>query len=123
MARLFDILGPTMVGPSSSHTAGACRLGLLAQAILGGTPEGARIGLHGSFAMTGGGHKTKRAMVGGLLGFQPDDPRLRDSFAEAREAGLVEIPCAYRNATAAIQATAAAEAPARRRGDSLGLRG
>ena len=88
MARLFDILGPTMVGPSSSHTAGACRMGLLAQAILGGTPERARIGLHGSFSMTGEGHGTKRAIVGGLLGFQPDDPRLRESFAEARETGL-----------------------------------
>lgn len=88
MARLFDILGPTMVGPSSSHTAGACRLGLLAKAIVGGTPERARIGLHGSFAMTGEGHGTKRAIVGGLLGFQPDDPRLKDSFARAGEAGL-----------------------------------
>lgn len=88
MARLFDILGPTMVGPSSSHTAGACRLGLLARAVLGGTPEDARIGLHGSFSMTGEGHGTKRAIVGGLLGFQPDDPRLRDSFTEASKAGL-----------------------------------
>lgn len=88
MARLFDILGPTMVGPSSSHTAGACRLGVLARAILGGTPERARVGLHGSFSMTGEGHGTKRAIVGGLLGFGPDDPRLRESFAEAERAGL-----------------------------------
>lgn len=88
MARLFDILGPTMVGPSSSHTAGACRLGHLAQAVLGGRPDRARIGLHGSYAMTGEGHGTKRAIVGGLLGFEPDDPRLRDSFREAEEAGL-----------------------------------
>ncbi len=77
-----------MVGPSSSHTAGACRLGHLAQAVVGGTPERARIGLHGSFAMTGEGHGTKRAIIGGLLGFQPDDPRLRESFAEAADAGL-----------------------------------
>ena len=88
MARLFDILGPTMVGPSSSHTAGACRLGHLAQAVVGGTPDGAHIQLHGSFAMTGDGHGTKRAIVGGLLGLQPDDPRIRQSFAEAERAGL-----------------------------------
>lgn len=85
---LFDILGPRMVGPSSSHTAGACRLGYVVQAIIGGTPEKARIGLHGSFAMTGEGHGTRKAIVGGLLGYQPDDIRIRDSFAHAAEAGL-----------------------------------
>ena len=53
LVSLFDILGPVMVGPSSSHTAGACRLGLMARAILGGTPTRARIRLHGSFAATG----------------------------------------------------------------------
>lgn len=63
-------------------------MGLLAQAIAGGTADRAEIGLHGSFAMTGEGHGTKRAIVGGLLGFQPDDPRLRNSFAEARKVGL-----------------------------------
>ncbi len=88
MVRLFDILGPTMVGPSSSHTAGACRLGYVVQAILGGTPDKAEVGLHGSFAMTGEGHGTKRAVAGGLLGFQPDDPRLRDSLDRAAAAGL-----------------------------------
>lgn len=88
MANLFDILGPTMVGPSSSHTAGACRLGLVARAILGATPERARIGLHGSFAMTGEGHGTKRAIVGGLLGLQPNDTQLRDSLERAEAAGL-----------------------------------
>lgn len=77
-----------MVGPSSSHTAGACRLGHLAQAVVGGEPQRARVGLHGSFAMTGEGHGTKRAIVGGLLGFQPDDPRIRESFREAAAAGL-----------------------------------
>lgn len=88
MANLFDILGPTMVGPSSSHTAGACRLGLVTRAIAGGTPERAEIDLHGSFAMTGEGHGTKRALVGGLLGYAPDDARLRDSLERAVEAGL-----------------------------------
>jgi len=88
MAGLFDILGPSMVGPSSSHTAGACRLGHVVRAVAGGTPERAHIGLHGSFAMTGEGHGTKLAILGGLLGFLPDDVRLRDSMALAREAGL-----------------------------------
>lgn len=88
MVSLFDILGPTMVGPSSSHTAGACRLGLLARAIVGGTPERALIRLHGSFAATGEGHGTQRAIVGGLVGIAPDDLRLRDAYAEGTSAGL-----------------------------------
>ena len=88
MVSLFDILGPTMVGPSSSHTAGACRLGLLARAILGGTPERARIALHGSFAATGEGHGTQRAIVGGLAGIAPDDLRLREAYEEGKAAGL-----------------------------------
>jgi L-serine dehydratase len=73
MVSLLDIIGPVMVGPSSSHTAGACRLGLLARGLVGGTPERARIELHGSFARTGEGHGTDKAIVGGLLGFRPDD--------------------------------------------------
>jgi len=88
MVSLFDILGPTMVGPSSSHTAGACRLGLLARAILGGTPKSARIQLHGSFAATGEGHGTQRAIIGGLVGLSPDDLRLREAFEEGTAAGL-----------------------------------
>lgn len=88
LVSLFDILGPVMVGPSSSHTAGACRLGLMARAILGGNPSHALIQLHGSFAATGEGHGTHRALVGGLVGLPPDDMRLRDAFAEAMSAGL-----------------------------------
>jgi L-serine dehydratase len=88
MVRLFDILGPVMVGPSSSHTAGACRLGLIARAVLGRTPERARIRLHGSFAATGEGHGTQRALVGGLMGLAPDDLRLRRAFEEAERAGV-----------------------------------
>ena len=88
MVSLFDILGPTMVGPSSSHTAGACRLGQMARAIAGGTPERARIALHGSFAATGEGHGTHRALVGGLIGLPPDDLRLRQAYDEAHAAGL-----------------------------------
>jgi L-serine dehydratase len=88
MTTLFDILGPRMVGPSSSHTAGACRLGYVVQAILGGMPDQASVGLHGSFAMTGEGHGTRIAITGGLLGHRPDDERLRNAGAEAREKGL-----------------------------------
>jgi L-serine dehydratase len=88
MVSLFDILGPVMVGPSSSHTAGACRLGLMARAIFGGTPKRARIALHGSFAATGEGHGTHRALVGGLIGIAPDDLRLKRAYDEAKAAGL-----------------------------------
>jgi len=88
MTGLFDILGPRMVGPSSSHTAGAARLGYVVHAIVGGVPDSASVGLHGSFAMTGEGHGTKIAITGGLLGYRPDDPRLRDAMKLAEEAGL-----------------------------------
>jgi L-serine dehydratase len=89
MVSLLDIIGPVMVGPSSSHTAGACRLGLVARALLGAAPAEALVELHGSFARTGVGHGTDRAIAGGLLGFQPDDERLRDSLELARAQGLV----------------------------------
>ena len=76
--RLFDVLGPVMIGPSSSHTAGAARIGYTAQKLLGDVPAEADIGLYGSFATTGRGHGTDRALVAGLLGLRPDDPRLPD---------------------------------------------
>ena len=88
MLDIFDILGPVMVGPSSSHTAGAVRIGNMARTLLGGEPKTARIGLYGSFAETGRGHGTDRALVAGLLGFAADDLRIRDSFQLAQEAGL-----------------------------------
>lgn len=86
--NLFDILGPVMVGPSSSHTAGAVRIGLMGRRLLGGMPRKAEILLHGSFALTGRGHGTDRALVAGLLGMAPDDARIPDSFRWAREAGM-----------------------------------
>lgn len=88
MVSLLDIIGPVMVGPSSSHTAGACRLGLIARALIGGTPETARVELHGSFARTGTGHGTDRAIAGGLMGYQPDDVRLRESLEAAERTGM-----------------------------------
>lgn len=78
-----------MIGPSSSHTAGAVRLGALARAVFGRQPTVARILLHGSFASTGGGHGTDLALVAGLLGMAPDDARIPDAFLEAERAGLV----------------------------------
>ena len=87
--NLFDILGPVMVGPSSSHTAGAVRIGRMARRLLGeGTPQTANIALSGSFAATGRGHGTDRALVAGLLGMQTDDEQIPDSFAIAQEAGM-----------------------------------
>ena len=87
--NLFDILGPVMVGPSSSHTAGAVRIGRVARRLLGeGTPKYAHITLSGSFAATGTGHGTDRALIAGLLGMQPDDERIPESFACAQQAGM-----------------------------------
>ena len=77
-----------MVGPSSSHTAGAVRIGRMARTLLGGEPVKARIGLYGSFAETGQGHGTDRALVAGLLGMKPDDLDIPRSFEVAAERGL-----------------------------------
>lgn len=85
---LFSIIGPVMVGPSSSHTAGAVRLGRLAGAIAGKIPAQAEIGLHGSFAETGPGHGTDRAIVAGLLGFDTFDDRVKDAFEHAQRAKM-----------------------------------
>jgi len=88
MVSLLDIIGPVMVGPSSSHTAGACRIGLLARGLVGGTPDRAKIELHGSFARTGEGHGTDKAIVAGLMGFRPDDDRIRTALEIADREGL-----------------------------------
>jgi len=85
---VFAIIGPTMIGPSSSHTAGAVRLGNLAGWILGERPQRAKVILYNSFASTGYGHGTDRALIAGLLGFAPDDERIRNAFAEATALGL-----------------------------------
>lgn len=85
---IFDILGPVMVGPSSSHTAGAVRIGLIARKLLGSQPTKAHIYLHGSFAATGVGHGTDSALIAGLLGMLPDDINIPKSFEFAKEKGL-----------------------------------
>ena len=85
---VFDIIGPVMVGPSSSHTAGAVRIGRIARAMLGCPPAQALIELHGSFALTGRGHGTDKALVAGLLGMEPSDENIPHSFDLAEKAGL-----------------------------------
>ncbi len=86
---VFDVLGPEMIGPSSSHTAGAAALGYLAQKLLPGPLVSAHFVLYGSFARTYRGHGTDRALLGGVLGFAPDDVRIKDSFSIAADRGLV----------------------------------
>mgnify|MGYP000178963703 FL=1 len=85
---LFDIVGPIMVGPSSSHTAGAVRMGYVAGKLLGEPICKAEILLYGSFLATGEGHGTKKALVAGLLGMQPDDYQIADSFEIAAQRGI-----------------------------------
>lgn len=86
---VFSIIGPAMVGPSSSHTAGAARIGRAARQVLGEMPREAEVIFFGSFAATYQGHGTDRAIIGGLLDFATDDHRLPDSVELAAEAGMV----------------------------------
>ena len=88
MGSIFDILGPVMVGPSSSHTAGAARIGYTARQLFGESVKKAEVYLHGSFAATGKGHGTDRAIIAGLLGMKPDDLRISVAFEEAKKAGM-----------------------------------
>lgn len=86
--NLFDIVGPVMVGPSSSHTAGAVKIGLVCNRLMDERIVKAQISLHGSFLMTGKGHGTDKAIVGGLIGMAVDDIRLPQSFELAKAHGL-----------------------------------
>ncbi|MDD3927833.1 MAG: L-serine ammonia-lyase, iron-sulfur-dependent subunit beta [bacterium] len=86
---IFDIIGPVMTGPSSSHTAGAVRIGRMAHALCGGTPGQVQIELHGSFAGTGLGHGTDCALLAGLLGLDIDSSDLHRARELADRAGLV----------------------------------
>ena len=88
MLQVFDIIGPIMIGPSSSHTAGAVRIGKYARSVLGKKPVKAVIQFSGSFAKTYHGHGTDCALLGGVMGFSADDTRIRESFAIATERGL-----------------------------------
>ena len=107
---IFDIIGPVMIGPSSSHTAGAARIGRAARNLLDDTPSKAKITLSGSFLRTHQGHGTDKALIAGLLDMPVDDLRIRDSLRLAKEAGLDyefilrDIPDAHPN-TAVIELT------------------
>lgn len=110
MINIFDMMGPVMVGPSSSHTAGAARIGNMGRTLLGEEVARADIGLHGSFAETGFGHGTDRALLAGLLGMKPDDLRIPNAYEEANRAGMaysfrtVELSDAHPN-TALLELT------------------
>ncbi|MBO5329806.1 MAG: L-serine ammonia-lyase, iron-sulfur-dependent subunit beta [Anaerotignum sp.] len=86
--QVFDILGPIMIGPSSSHTAGAVRIGKYARSVLGKKPVKAVIRFSGSFAKTYKGHGTDKAVIAGILGMDTDDSRIRNSMQIATEEGL-----------------------------------
>lgn len=123
--NVFDIIGPVMIGPSSSHTAGAARIGRIARALLGERPVAAGIQLHGSFARTYRGHGTDKALVAGILDLLPDDARLRDSLALAAQQGLavsistVELEDAHPN-TAVLTLTGEQGGQVTVRGASVG---
>ena len=85
---MFDVLGPNMVGPSSSHTAGACSIALIARKMLGEPVRQVAFTLYGSFAKTYRGHGTDRALLGGIMGFATDDERIPSAYALAEEQGI-----------------------------------
>lgn len=85
---VFDVIGPNMVGPSSSHTAGACAIAGLARKMNNGILKDVSFTLYGSFAKTYRGHGTDRALLGGIMGFATDDIQIRDSFAIAKDRGI-----------------------------------
>ena len=85
---VFDVIGPNMIGPSSSHTAGALRIALLAHRLMEAPVKRVRFILYGSFARTYHGHGTDRALLGGMMGFSPEDRRIHSSFQLADEAGI-----------------------------------
>ncbi len=85
---IFDVLGPNMIGPSSSHTAGACSIALLARKMLGEPARSVEFTLYGSFAGTWKGHGTDRALLGGIMGFSTDDSRIPRAYELAREQNL-----------------------------------
>ena len=87
-SSVFDMIGPIMIGPSSSHTAGVVRIARAAVAILGGVPEEAEITFYNSFARTYEGHGSDRAIIAGLMDFHTDDKRIKEALALAKKAGL-----------------------------------
>ena len=123
--NVFDILGPVMIGPSSSHTAGAARIGRITLALLGAPAVKADIFLHGSFAKTYKGHGTDKALIAGIMGMATDDSRIRRAPELAREQGLEvniatgDIDGAHPN-TARVTLTDAAGSTVSLLGSSIG---
>lgn len=123
--NVFDILGPVMIGPSSSHTAGAARIGRITLALLGAPAVKADIFLHGSFAKTYRGHGTDKALVAGIMGMSTDDPGIRRAPELAKERGLLvtittgDIDGAHPN-TARVTLTDAKENSVSLLGSSIG---
>ncbi len=98
-SSIFDMIGPIMIGPSSSHTAGVVRIGRVAHKILGRTPQKATITFYNSFAQTYEGHGSDRAIIAGLMDFATDDTRIKNSFDFAKQAGMQYIFKAVGNAS------------------------
>lgn len=123
---VFEVLGPNMIGPSSSHTAGASLIAFLAQKMVSGPLAEVEFVLYGSFAKTYKGHGTDRALLGGIMGFSTDDIRIRDSFHIAQERGLLytftvnEEETEVHPNTVDIRMTGAAGQVMTVRGESLG---
>lgn len=88
-SSVFDMIGPVMIGPSSSHTAGVVRIARAAVKLLGGIPDQADITFYNSFASTYEGHSSDRAIIAGLMDFKTDDKRIKESLDLAKESGLV----------------------------------
>ena len=86
--NIFDIIGPVMIGPSNSHTAGVVRIGNIARRMLGGAPTQITVHFYGSFAKTYAGHGSDKAIIGGLLGYATEDSRIRNSLSIARKSGV-----------------------------------
>jgi L-serine dehydratase len=99
-SSIFDMIGPVMIGPSSSHTAGVVRIGKVAHMLLGGSPGTAEVTFYNSFARTYEGHGSDRAVVAGLLGMETDDERIREAFRAADSAGFKVEFKAVNNASA-----------------------
>ena len=125
MSTVLDIIGPIMIGPSSSHTAGAARLGRVAWRLLGEDAVRARVTLFGSFAKTYRGHGTDRALAAGIMGMATDDVRLRDALELASARGLdiafakSDADCPHPN-TARIELVGASGARVELLGSSVG---
>lgn len=123
--NVFDIVGPVMVGPSSSHTAGAVRIGRIVRKLLGDEPSNVLIMLHGSFARTYRGHGTDKAILAGLMDMATDDMRIRDSLTIANNKAIsfrfevIDLKDAHPN-TVLIEATGASGKTVKVMGSSIG---